>query len=539
MPDHDLVIRGGTIFDGSGAEPFVADVAVDGDVIAAIGPGLGRGQKQLEATGLAVAPGFINMLSHSQETLIADGRSQSEIRQGVTLVVMGEGRSMGPLSDTMRADARAAQGDIKYEIPWTTLGEYLDWLAARGISTNIASFIGAATPRIHEIGYEDRPPTERELERMCALVDTAMAEGAMGVSSALIYPPAFYAPTDELVALARAAANRGGLYISHIRSEGARFLEALDELITIAKESGARAEIYHLKASGRSNWHKFPAAIEKVEAAQADGLPLTADMYTYAAAGTGLSSVIPPWAHEGGHRALVERLRDPAVRARIAAEMVTPSESWENLYVGAGSPDNILLAGFKQEALKPLAGKTLAEVAAARGASPPETAMDLIVEDDSRVFTIYTSMDEANVRRAVALPWVSFGSDAGSMAPEGVFLRSHPHPRAYGTFARLLGRYVRDEGLLPLQEAVRRLTALPADTLRLQRRGRLLAGNIADVAVFDPAMIIDHATFADPQRYATGMVHVLVNGVPVLEDGDHTDARPGRVVRGPGYGPGR
>jgi N-acyl-D-amino-acid deacylase len=539
MPDHDLVIRGGTIFDGSGAEPFVADVAVDGDVIAAIGPGLGRGQKQLEATGLAVAPGFINMLSHSQETLIADGRSQSEIRQGVTLVVMGEGRSMGPLSDTMRADARAAQGDIKYEIPWTTLGEYLDWLAARGISTNIASFIGAATPRIHEIGYEDRPPTERELERMCALVDTAMAEGAMGVSSALIYPPAFYAPTDELVALARAAANRGGLYISHIRSEGARFLEALDELITIAKESGARAEIYHLKASGRSNWHKFPAAIEKVEVAQADGLPLTADMYTYAAAGTGLSSVIPPWAHEGGHRALVERLRDPAVRARIAAEMVTPSESWENLYVGAGSPDNILLAGFKQEALKPLAGKTLAEVAAARGASPPETAMDLIVEDDSRVFTIYTSMDEANVRRAVALPWVSFGSDAGSMAPEGVFLRSHPHPRAYGTFARLLGRYVRDEGLVPLQEAVRRLTALPADTLRLQRRGRLLAGNIADVAVFDPAMIIDHATFADPQRYATGMVHVLVNGVPVLEDGDHTDARPGRVVRGPGYGPGR
>jgi N-acyl-D-amino-acid deacylase len=539
MPDHDLVITGGTVFDGSGGEPFVADVAVDGDAIAAIGPGLGRGETELDAIGLAVAPGFINMLSHSQETLIADGRSQSEIRQGVTLVVMGEGRSMGPLSDTMRADARAAQGDIKYEIAWTTLGEYLDWLAARGISTNIASFIGAATPRIHEIGYEDRPPTEPELERMCALVDTAMAEGAMGVSSALIYPPAFYAPTDELVALARAAANRGGLYISHIRSEGARFLEALDELITIARESGARAEIYHLKASGRSNWHKFPAAIEKVEAAQADGLQLTADMYTYAAAGTGLSSVIPPWAHEGGHRALVERLRDPATRARIAADMVKPSESWENLYVGAGSPDNILLAGFKQEALKPLAGKTLAEVAAARGASPPETAMDLIVEDDSRVFTIYSSMDEANVRRAVALPWVSFGSDAGSMAPEGVFLRSHPHPRAYGTFARLLGRYVRDEGLVPLQEAIRRLTALPADTLRLQRRGRLLAGNIADIAVFDPATIIDHATFADPQRYATGMVHVLVNGVPVLEDGDHTDARPGRVVRGPGYGPGR
>lgn len=539
MSDHDLVIRGGTVFDGTGGDPFVADVAIDSDTIAAIGLGLDRGKTELDATGLAVAPGFINMLSHSQETLIADGRSQSEIRQGVTLVVMGEGRSMGPLSETMRADARGAQGDIRYEIGWTTLGEYLDWLAARGISTNIASFIGAATPRIHEIGYEDRPPTEAEMERMCAIVDTAMAEGAMGVSSALIYPPAFYAPTAELVALARAAANRGGLYISHIRSEGSRFLEALDELITIARESGARAEIYHLKASGRSNWHKFPAAIEKVEAARADGVQLTADMYTYAAAGTGLSSVIPPWAHEGGHRALVDRLRDPAARARIAAEMVAPSESWENLYVGAGSPDNILLAGFKQEALKPLAGKTLAEVAAARGASPPETAMDLIVEDDSRIFTIYSSMDEANVRRAVALPWVSFGSDAGSMAPEGVFLRSHPHPRAYGTFARLLGRYVRGEGLVRLEEAIRRLTALPADTLRLRSRGRLLVGNIADVAVFDPATIIDHATFADPHRYATGMVHVLVNGVPVLQDGDHTDARPGRVVRGPGYGPGR
>jgi N-acyl-D-amino-acid deacylase len=539
MSDHDLVIRGGTVFDGTGGDPFVADVAIYSDTIAAIGPGLGRGETELDATGLAVAPGFINMLSHSQETLIADGRSQSEIRQGVTLVVMGEGRSMGPLSETMRADARGAQGDIKYEIKWTTLGEYLDWLAARGISTNIASFIGAATPRIHEIGYEDRPPTEAEMERMCAIVDTAMAEGAMGVSSALIYPPAFYAPTAELVALARAAANRGGLYISHIRSEGSRVLEALDELITISRESGARAEIYHLKASGRSNWHKFPAAIEKVEAARADGVQLTADMYTYAAAGTGLSSVIPPWAHEGGHRALVDRLRDPAARARIAAEMVAPSESWENLYLGAGSPDNILLAGFKQEALKPLAGKTLAEVAAARGASPPETAMDLIVEDDSRIFTIYSSMDEANVRRAVALPWVSFGSDAGSMAPEGVFLRSHPHPRAYGTFARLLGRYVREEGLVRLEEAIRRLTALPADTLRLRSRGRLLVGNIADVAVFDPVTIIDHATFADPHRYATGMVHVLVNGVPVLQEGDHTDARPGRVVRGPGYGPGR
>jgi N-acyl-D-amino-acid deacylase len=482
---------------------------------------------------MAVAPGFINMLSWATETLIADGRSQSDIRQGVTLEVMGEGWSAGPLNDAMRQDLLERQGDIRYPVTWTTLRGYLDHLAARGVSPNVASFVGATTVRIHTLGYEDRPATEDELARMTALVRQAMAEGAVGVSSSLIYVPACFAPTSELIALAQASAERDGLYISHLRSEGDRLLEGLEELITVAREAGSRAEVYHLKAAGQANWHKLDAVIERIEAARAEGLAITADMYTYPAASTGLDAAMPPWAQEGGHRAWMARLGDPGLRARLRDEIARPADDWENLFVMAGSPENILLVGFKNEALKPLTGLTLAQAAARRGQDPVDAVIDLVAEDDSRVDTVYFLMSEDNVRRQVALPWMSFGSDAGSLAPEGVFLRASTHPRAYGTFARVLGKYARDERALPLEAAVRQLAALPAGNLRLARRGRLLPGYFADVVVFDPARVQDKATFAQPQQYATGVAHVLVNGVPVLREGEHTGAFPGRVV-GPG-----
>ncbi len=533
---HDLVLRGGTIYDGSGGEPFVGDVAIDGDRIAAIGPlPRARGTVELDVSGLAVAPGFINMLSWATESLIEDGRSLSDVVQGVTLEVFGEGWSEGPLTEAMRQQVVELQGDIKYDVTWTTLGEYLDHLVARGISTNVASFVGATTVRIHELGYEDRRPTPEELSRMQDLVRAAMAEGALGVGSSLIYAPAFYADTAELVALARAAGESGGMYISHMRSEGNRLLEAVDEVIEIARQAGVPAEIYHLKAAGEANWGKLDEVIARVEAARAAGLRITADMYTYTAGATGLDAAMPPWVQEGGHEAWVERLKDPGVRARLAAEMRTASDEWENLLLAAGSPERVLLAGFKNDALKPLTGKTLAAVAAERGTTPEETAMDLVVEDDSRVGTIYFLMSEDNVRRQVALPWVAFGSDAGSEAPEGVFLKWNPHPRGYGNFARLLGRYVRDERLVPLAEAIRRLTSFPAENLELRERGRLVPGHYADLAVFDPARVQDHATFERPHQLASGMVHVFVNGVQVLADGEHTGAKPGRVVRGPGW----
>ena len=533
--EHDLVLRGGDLYDGSGAPPRRGDLAVAGDSIAEVGEVSGRGRLELDVSGLAVAPGFINVLSWANETLIEDGRSQSDVRQGVTLEVLGEGSSMGPLNAEMKELALERQGDIRYPIGWTTLGEYLAWLAARGVSCNVASFVGATTARVHELGFEDRDPTPDELSRMRALVRQAMREGALGLSSALIYPPATFAATEELVALARTAGELGGLYISHLRSEGARLLEAVDELVTIAREGKVRAEIYHLKAAGRTNWPKFEQALQRVEAARAQGLAVTADMYTYAAAATGLSSCIPPWYHEGGHKALVERLRDLKLRPRIAREMREPSQRWENLFREAGSPENILLNAFRSDALKPLTGKTLAQVSAMRGRPPEEVVMDLVVEDDSRVGAVYFVMDEANVRLGLAQPWVSFGSDGGSQAPEGNFLKSMPHPRSYGNVARLLGRYVREERVLALEEAVRRLTWLPAENLRLERRGRLRPGDFADVAVFDPDEVQDHATFEEPQRYATGVEHVLVNGVLVLKDGEHTDARPGRFLRGPGF----
>ncbi len=534
-PRYDLVIRGGTVYDGTGAAGVVADVGVRGDRVVAVGDLEGAGAEELDATGLAVAPGFINMLSWATESLIEDGRSQSDIRQGVTLEVFGEGSSMGPLSDTMKALDRAEQGDIRYEIEWTTLGEYLEYLERKGIATNVASFVGATTVRIHELGHEDRAPTPAELERMRGLVREAMLEGALGVGSSLIYAPAFYAGTDELIALAEEAGRYGGMYISHLRSEGNGPMEAVDELITIAREAGVPAEIYHLKQAGTGNWSKLDSVIARVEEARSEGLRITTDMYTYTAGATGLDAAMPPWVQEGGLQEWRRRLQDPAIRARVLREMRTPTDEWESLYLLAGSPERVLLVGFRQDSLKYLTGKSIAEVAAMRGTSPEEVAMDLVVQDDSRVGTVYFLMSEENVARQVALPWMSFGSDAGSLATEGVFLGSNPHPRAYGNFARLLGRYVREQRVIPLEEAVRKLTSLPARNLALRDRGELRPGFFADIVVLDPAAITDHATFQEPHQYATGVRHVFVNGEQVLRDGEHTGALPGRVVRGPGW----
>ncbi len=532
---YDVVITSGRIYDGSGGPSYIADVGIKDGHIAAIGQFRPDADRVIDAQGLAVAPGFINMLSWANESLIEDGRSQSDIRQGVTLEVMGEGWSMGPLNEKMKRDMRESQGDIKFSIEWTTLGEYLEYLVRKGVSTNIASFVGATSLRVNAMGYEDRPPTSKELEQMRKLAGRAMQEGAVGVSSALIYAPGFYADTDELIALAEVAGQYGGMYISHIRSEGNHLLEALDELITTARKANVAAELYHLKAAGKSNWDKLDAMIERIEKARAEGLGITADMYNYTAGATGLDAAMPPWVQAGGHQAWVTRLKNPGIRRRVLREMTTPTKEWENLYLLAGTPENVLLVGFKNERLKHLTGKTLAEVARMRGKSPAETAIDLVIEDDSRVGTVYFLMSEENVKKQIKLPWVSFCSDAGSLAPEGVFLKSNPHPRAYGSFARLLGKYVRQEKVITLAEAIRRLTWLPADNLKLDRRGRLEKGYYADIVVFDPETIIDHATFEKPHQYSTGMLHVFVNGTQVLKDGEHTGAKPGRVVRGPGW----
>ena len=535
---YDVILRHGTIYDGSGGKPSIGDLAIKGDRIAAVGDvGSAHAAKEIDATGLAVAPGFINMLSQSQTALLQDGRSQSEIRQGVTLEVMGEGTSMGPLNDAMKAEMAEMQGDIKFPVTWTTLGEYLGQLEQRGVSCNVASFIGAATPRIHELGKANRAPTPAELARMQALVRQAMEEGAMGLSTALIYTPGVFAKTDEIIALARAAAPYGGLYISHMRSEGDRLIESLDELITIAREAGIAAEVFHLKMAGQANWAKFDTMVERINAARAAGLKITADMYNYTAGSTGLDAVMPPWVQEGGYKAWADRLRDPAIRERVRREMQTASDTWENYLLLVGSPDKVLLVGFKNEKLKSLTGKTLGEVARMRGTSPEDTAMDLVAEDGSRVQVVYFLMSEENVRKQIAHPWVAFCSDATSMAPEGVFLKSSTHPRAYGSFARLLGKYVRDEKVIPLEEAVRRLALFPAQNLKIKERGALRTGWFADVVVFDPAKIQDRATYEQPHQYATGMVHVFVNGVQVLRDGEHTGAKPGRFVRGPGWRP--
>jgi N-acyl-D-amino-acid deacylase len=534
-PSYDVIIRGGMVYDGSGEPGQRADIAIQGDRIAAVGNlSASQALQVVDATGQAVAPGFINMLSWAVDSLIEDGRAQSDLRQGVTLEVFGEGWSMGPLNSDMKSNAKKEQGDIKYDIGWTSLGEYLDFLEQKGISPNVASFVGATTVRIHELGFEDRAPTADELKRMQALVREAMEDGAMGVGSSLIYAPAFYADTAELIALNQAAAPYGGMYISHMRSEGNRLLESVQELIDIARAAGVRAEIYHLKAAGRDNWGKLDQVIQLVEQAQTQGLQITADMYTYTAGATGLDAAQPPWVQEGGNDAWIARLKDPAIRARVLREMTTPTDEWENLFMAAG-PEGMLLVGFKNDALKPLTGKTLAQVAAMRGTSPEETVLDLVIEDGSRVGTIYFLMSEENVAREIAIPWVSFGSDAEAPSAEGVFLKSSTHPRTYGNVARLLGRYVRDEKIISLEEAIRRLTSLPAKNLQIRERGSLQPGYFADVVVFDPQQIQDHSTFENPHQYSTGVSHVWVNGEQVIRDGDHTGATPGRVVRGPGW----
>ena len=536
LPAYDVIIRNGTIYDGSGGASYVGDVLINGDKIVAVGPAAkARGRTEIDAAGLAVAPGFINMLSWATESLIADGRGQSDIRQGVTLEVMGEGESMGPWNATMKANEAARQGDIKYRIDWNSLGEYLAYLEKKGISPNVASFVGATTVRVHELGEGDVDPTPEQLQRMRLLVRQAMNEGAMGVGSSLIYAPANFAETPELIALASEAGRCGGMYISHIRDEGPKLLEAIDELVEISEKSGAPAEIYHFKQSGRDNWHKIDAAIARVEAARARGLRITADMYTYPASSTGFDAAMPLWVQAGGIEQWVKRLKHPALRAKALKEMRSPQAS-ENTKLAVQEPDKVILVGFKTAALKPLTGKTLGEVARERAKPPEEVIADLIVADGTRIQVVYFGMSEENVARHVTLPWMAFDSDAAAMAPEGVFLKSSTHPRAYGNFARLLGKYVREEKRVTMAEAVRRLTSFPASNLGLKDRGALKPGNFADIAILDLAKIADRATFTRPQQYAVGMVHVLVNGVPVLRDGEHTGATPGRFVKGPGAG---
>ena len=533
--DFDVIIKDGTVYDGTGAEPKQADVAIRGDRIAGIGDfKAAKAKKIINAKGLAVAPGFINMLSWSTVSLIQDGRSQSEIRQGVTTEIMGEGESMGPVNERVHEHMVRQQIDVKYDIKWNTLAEYLQYLEKRGVSCNVASFIGATTIREYVIGFEDKQPTPQQLDQMRELVRKEMETGALGIGTSLIYPPAFYAKTEELIELCKVAAKYQGKYISHMRSEGNRLLEALDELIRISREAKIPAEVYHIKASGQQNWPKIDDLLSRIEAAQKEGLKITADMYTYTAGGTGLDASLPPWTEDGGYPALFKRLRDPATREKIKAEVQKPTGAWENLYLDAGGPEHILLAEFRSEKLKPLTGKTLAEVARMRGKDPIDTAMDLIAEDESRIGTLYFIVSEDNIRKELAKPWISFGSDEASQAPEGVFLQSNPHPRAYGNFARVLGKYVRDEKVIPIKEAIRRLSGLPATNLGLDHRGFLKEGMFADVVVFDPATIADRATFEKPHQYAVGMKDVFVNGVQVLKDGEHTGAKPGRALWGPG-----
>jgi N-acyl-D-amino-acid deacylase len=535
QPAFDVIIRGGTVYDGTGSPGRRIDVAISGDRIAAVGDLAGaQAPRTIDATGLAVSPGFINMLSWSTESLLADGKSQGEIRQGVTTQIMGEGSSMGPLNETMKARLLREMGDIKYEITWTTLSEYLKGLERRGVSQNVASFVGATTIREHVVGLEDRKPTPAEMEAMRALVRREMEAGALGIGSSLIYAPAFYASTEELIELCRVAAGYRGKYISHIRSEGNRLLEGIDELIRISREAGIPAEIYHLKAAGQANWPKMDQAIARIEAARKEGLAITADMYTYTAGATGLDAAMPPWVLDGGYPAAFKRLRDPGERKKIAQAIRTPGGNWENFYLAAGSPERILLVEFKSEALKPLTGKTLAEAARLRGEDPVDTIMNLVAEDESRVGTVYFMMSEDNLVKQIKLPWMSFGSDAASMAPEPPFTKSSAHPRAYGNFARLLGKYVREEGVITLAEAIRRMTGLPATNLELDRRGFLREGLFADIAVFDPATVADRATFERPHQFAVGMRHVFVNGVHVLNEGAHTGAKPGRALWGAG-----
>ena len=534
---YDVIIRNAMVYDGNGGQPYKADIAINADTIAVIGNLSNASAKnEIDAKGMAVSPGFINMLSWSNESLIQDGNSQGELRQGVTLEVMGEGESMGPLTAKMKDQMQKGQTDIKYNVEWNTLGGYLNFLEKKGISCNVASFVGATTIREYVVGEDNRDPTAAELDSMKLLVRQAMQEGAMGVGSSLIYPPAFFAKTNELIAMCSEAGKYGGSYISHMRNEGNKLFEALDELITIAKVAKVHAEIYHLKAAGKDNWWKMDSLIKIVDKARSEGVDVTADMYTYFASATGLTASFPPSLQDGGFGKLWQRLQDPSIREKMKKEMNTNATDWENTYYGAGGAEHVLLLSFKQDSLRKYIGKTLAEVAKLRGTSPEETAMNLIVEDSTRIGVSYFSMTEDNIKKEIALPWVSFCSDAESEATEGVFLKTNPHPRAYGNFVRVIGKYCRDEKIITLPDAIRKLSKLPATNLKLQKRGELKVGNYADVVIFDPATVQDHATFAKPHQYATGIIHVLVNGVPVIKDGEHTNAKPGRFVKGPGFG---
>jgi N-acyl-D-amino-acid deacylase len=533
---YDTIIRNGMIYDGNAGEAYKADMAINADTIAFIGDLSNESAKnEIDAKGMAIAPGFINMLSWSNESLIEDGRSQSELRQGVTLEVMGEGESMGPLNAKMKEQMQKGQTDIKFDVEWNTLGEYLNWLEKKGISCNVASFVGATTVRQFVVGEDDRDPTPAQLDSMKLLVRRAMEEGAMGVGSSLIYPPAFFAKTNELTELCKEASQYNGMYISHIRNEGNKLFEAVDELMTISKEANLPAEIYHFKASGKDNWWKVDSLIKKINKARAEGLRITADMYTYQASATGLTAAFPPSLQDGGFDSLWHRLQRDDVREKMKKAMDTNAQDWENTYYGAGGAKGVLLLAFKRDSLRKYIGKTLEEVAKIRGTSPEETAMNLIVEDSTRIGVSYFSMDSVNVQKEVAVPWMSFCSDESSQAPEGVFLKTNPHPRAYGSFIRVLGKYSRDEKVIPLQQAIYQLSKLPATNLKLQKRGELKVGNYADIVIFDPNAVKDNATFAKPHQYASGVIHVFVNGVQVLKDGEHTNARPGRFVKGPGY----
>ncbi len=531
----DIIIRGGTVYDGTGTPGRRADVGLQGDRIGAVGDLTSvQASSIIDASGLAVAPGFINMLSWSTESLLVDGRSQGELREGVTTQIFGEGSSMGPLTPEMKRRMIEQMGDLKYPITWTSLSQYLKHLEEQGVSQNVASFIGAATIREHVIGLEDKAATPAQLDQMRSLVRDEMEAGALGIGSSLIYAPAFYASTEELIELCKVAARYRGKYISHMRSEGNRLIEAVDELIRISREADIPAEIYHLKAAGQANWPKMDRVIAKVEAARKEGLRITADMYTYTAGATGLDASMPPWVLDGGYDAAYKRLADPETRQKIAAAIRTPSDDWENLYRAAGSPDRILLVEFKSDKLKPLTGKTLAEAAKLRGEDPIDTIMNLVLEDRSRVGTVYFMISEDNIRKQIVLPWISFGSDAASMAPELPFTKSSAHPRAYGNFARVLGKYVRDDHVLTLPDAIRKLSGLPATNLELDRRGFLKEGMFADIVVFDPGTIADRATFENPHQYAVGVRHVFVNGSQVIKNGEHTGAKPGRALWGPG-----
>lgn len=531
----DTIIRNGLVYDGNGAAPFKADIGIKNDTIAFIGDLSKESAKnEIDAKGMAVSPGFINMLSWAPVSLIEDGRSQGDIRQGVTLEVFGEGESMGPLNAKMKSDMQKDQSLIRYDVAWNTLGEYMQWMEKKGISTNIASFVGATTIRTNVIGEDNRDPTPAEMERMKALVKQAMEEGALGVGTSLIYPPAFFAKTQELIELCKAAAPYGGGYISHMRSEGNKLTEAVEELITIAKEAGVHGEIYHLKAAGISNWSKMDSVIKRVERARKEGIDIAANMYTYTAGATGMTAALPPSLQDGGFGKLWQRLQDPQTREAMKKAMKTNAPDWENLYYGAGSADKVLLLGFRRDSLFKYAGKSLAEVAKLRNTTPEDAAIDLIIQDSSRVEVAYFLMSEENVRKQVTLPWVSFGSDAASMATEGKFIKQSSHPRAYGNFARVIGQYVREEKLLPLELAIHKLAKVAATNLHIQKRGELKVGNYADVLIFDPAKVKDNATYENPHQYAEGMQHVWVNGVQVLKEGEHTGAKPGRFVKGGG-----